>query len=124
MSVIAGTIRSIDLLRGPDNQSATRRYVYHVTADFATTTAGDTITVASIATAIATTNSKSGKTLQLREATTGAPGQSDGGTAVYGSAVTVSSGTIAANIGGPTAVAAVGGCKGVGFIAVLDEASA
>lgn len=124
MSTINGTIRSVNLLRGPDNQSPTRRYIYEVTFDAATTTAGDDIAVLTVASVIATTNAKSGKTLQLRSATSGAPGVSAGGTAVYASGVTVDGTAIDCVVGGPTGAAAVAGCKAVGLIAVLDEAAA
>lgn len=123
MSEIAGTVKSVTLLRGPDNQSATNRYTYHLTFDAATTTAGDTSTVTSIATVV-NSFTKSGKTLTLRDATVGHPGVSAGGTAVYANTITVATADVDFSLGGPTAAAAVAGCLGVGLICVLDEASA
>lgn len=121
MSTITGTIKSITLLQGPDNQSSIKRYTYALTFDATTTTAGDDILLSGIATAVATTNQKSGKTLTLRTATSGLPGMSLGGTAVCANTVTVATTTITCVVGGATAAAAVAGCERVGIIAVLDE---
>jgi hypothetical protein len=119
MSTITGTITSVKLLQGPTGGPGLR-YVYEVGASFTATTAGDDVTLTGVAAAIGTFT-KSGKSLTLRDVSSGQPGISAGGTAVYATGATVDTAAIDAVIGGPTAAAVVGGCSSVKFLVAVDE---
>lgn len=120
MSTVSGTITGAHLLKGPTGGLG-KRYTYLVTFDTDTYTAStDSGSISSVATAIGNLT-QDGKSLTLRSATSGYPGVSAGGTAVYATAVTVSTNDITFNLGSETAEANVASAKSISIIAVLDE---
>jgi len=139
MTTQNGTITGVTLLEGSfggliatvSSTNYTRK-VYHLSVDFpAYTGSSDTMTVTGVNTAIAAAT-RNGRTLTLRAAVPGQPGQDTTAQAVFAAgtsiqAMAVSNGTTTGDLAGNltdaagTELTSTTAVSGVGIIAVVDE---
>src|SRR6185312_5311191 len=128
MTTQNGTITGVTLLEGSfggliatvSSTNYTRK-VYHLSVDFpAYTGSSDTMTVTGVNTAIAAAT-RNGRTLTLRAAVPGQPGQDTTAQAVFATGTTT--GDLAGNLtdAAGTELTSTTAVSGVGIIAVVDE---
>lgn len=121
MAVVTGTITGVHLVSAPVGSRAARK-TYEVVANFASTTAGDSVKLVGINAAIEA-NRKDGKTFTARAAIAGNPGVDAAGASVYASpTITLDTGTLAFDLGTVTGDPGVhAGSKGVSIYVMGDE---
>jgi hypothetical protein len=121
MTTIEGTVTGVQLVSASFGGLGSRK-VYHVTASFgAYTASGDDAAILTLPTVIGNFT-KNGKTVTLRGAMPGQPGQTAAGAAVYASpTITVDGASLEFNLGGVTAEANCAASVGVGIYVAVDE---
>lgn len=121
MAVITGDIKAVHLVSAPVSSRGARK-TYEVVANFASTTAGDTVKLVGINAAIEAAR-KDGKTFTTRASIAGNPGVDAAGASVYASpTITLSTGTLEFALGNASGSAGVhAGSKGVSIYVMGDE---